>query len=61
MFRSIVFRDYKNCFPNKAKEYEAIKMEMSKKYRGNRNAYCAGKQAFISEILIEARVFYKVK
>lgn len=47
----ILFRDYLNKYPEKAKEYENLKVELLKKYKDDRPKYTAGKQEFIANIL----------
>ena len=51
----LYFRDYLNAHPDAAKEYEAIKMELWKKYEHNRDAYTEGKSEFIKRWTAEGR------
>ena len=51
----IDFRDYLNAFPQKAHEYDELKMRLAIKYKDDRKAYTDGKAEFIDRILIEAR------
>ena len=54
----IAFRDYMNACPEKAKEYEKIKMELASKFPNDREAYTIGKNSFIKAMLIEAKQFF---
>lgn len=47
----INFRDYLNANPNVAKEYEKLKIVLSKKYPDNRKEYTTQKNDFIRRIL----------
>lgn len=49
------FRDYLNAVPEKAKQYEACKMELADRFSQDRASYTAGKQALIDCLLQEAR------
>lgn len=53
------FRDYFNTFPQKATEYEDLKVKLAKQYPFDRTAYTDGKKEFIEKILIEAEKYYK--
>lgn len=55
----INFRDYLNAFPQKAKEYEKLKIELAQQYPHDRNAYSNGKKEFIERMLLEAKEFAK--
>ena len=48
---SIMFRDYLNSHKDEAKRYEALKLELYDKYKGNRNEYTYGKDKYIKEII----------
>lgn len=50
----INFRDYLNAFPQKAREYEALKQSLAERYPNDRVAYTDGKAALISRLLREA-------
>lgn len=50
----LYFRDYLNAHPNVAWEYEALKMELWKKYEHNRDAYTESKSDFIRKWTSEA-------
>ena len=54
----LYFRDYLNEHPHIAKEYEALKMELWKRYEHNRNAYTDAKTDFIRKWTAEARAVY---
>nr|WP_255594550.1 GrpB family protein [Pontibacter sp. HSC-14F20] len=51
MWRQIGFRDFLNAHPERAKAYEALKLELAAKYRNDRGAYMLGKTDFIRETL----------
>ena len=48
---SIMFRDYMNSHKDEAKRYEALKVELAKKYKDNRKEYTYGKDKYIKEII----------
>ena len=54
----LYFRDYLNEHPQIAKEYEALKLELWKRYEHNRDAYTAAKTDFIRKWTAEARRIY---
>ncbi len=45
----IYFRDYLNKYPNVARKYEKLKLELWKKYEHNRDAYTKAKTEFIEK------------
>lgn len=47
----IIFRDYLNAFPQVAKEYEALKLQLLRSHPHDRPAYTGGKAAFIKKAL----------
>ena len=51
----LTFRDYLRSHPGDARRYEALKRELSVKYRDNRRAYTNGKADFVQAILEKAR------
>ena len=51
----INFRDYLNAFPQKAKEYDLLKLKLAKQYASNRILYTSSKQELIDKLLIEAK------
>lgn len=51
----INFRDYLNSFPQKAIEYDLLKLRLAKQYASNRILYTSGKQELINKLLIEAK------
>lgn len=51
----IYFRDYLNTHPESAKEYETLKLRLSKVYKHNRDAYTDAKSAFVNEITLKAK------
>ena len=54
----LYFRDYLNEHPDVAKEYEALKLGLWKKYEHNRDAYTDAKTDFIHRWTQEARKEY---
>ena len=54
----LYFRDYINEHPDVAKEYEALKLNLWKKYEHNRDAYTDAKTDFIRRWTQEARKKY---
>ena len=54
----LYFRDYLNEHPQIAKEYEALKLGLWKKYEHNRDAYTDAKTDFIRKWTSEARRIY---
>lgn len=57
----LYFRDYLNDNKDKAKEYEALKLELYNKYNPNRDLYTNGKSKFVKEIVTMAKRKYKNK
>ena len=51
----LYFRDYLNDHPEIAKEYEALKLTLWKKYEHNRDAYTDAKGEFITKYTEEAK------
>lgn len=51
----ILFRDFLIAHPEKAKAYESLKLALSKKYVNDGDAYRAGKDQFIKDLLVEAK------
>lgn len=54
----LFFRDYLNEYPEIAKEYEALKLSLWKKYEHNRDAYTDAKGEFVRRVTNEARKKY---
>lgn len=54
----LYFRDYMNEHPQVAKEYEALKLELWKKYEHNRDVYTEAKSGFIRKWTAEAHKKY---
>lgn len=52
----ILFRDYLIEHPERAKEYEALKLSLLPKYRHDRDGYTAAKTAFVNTTLQMARI-----
>lgn len=47
--RHIVFRDYLIAHPGVAKEYEALKLDLAKRFKHNRRAYVMAKTDYVLE------------
>lgn len=54
----LLFRDYLQDFPEVARQYSALKMELAQVHRDNRVAYTDRKGAFIREITQRAKQHY---
>lgn len=52
----LLFRDYLNDNPDKAKEYEAVKLDLLSKYKNDRLSYTEGKTEFCKGIIRKAQV-----
>lgn len=55
----LYFRDYLNEYPEIAKEYENLKLNLWKKFKHNRDAYTEAKTEFIIKYTELARKKYK--
>jgi GrpB-like predicted nucleotidyltransferase (UPF0157 family) len=55
--RHIIFRDWLNLHPALAKEYEALKIDLSARFPDDRAAYTEGKTPFVERVLGEAARF----
>jgi GrpB-like predicted nucleotidyltransferase (UPF0157 family) len=55
----LLFRDYLIKFPEKAKEYEALKLRLARDYPNDRVAYTRGKTEFIERVMQAAKDYYK--
>jgi len=53
----INFRDYLNAHEDEAKRYEALKMDLWRKYPDDRNSYVDGKHELVTELLDRARIW----
>ncbi len=53
----LLFRDYLNSHPDAAYEYERVKLELVKKYKNDRVAYCDGKTEFCLKVLRLAQIW----
>lgn len=51
----LLFRDYLNAHPQAAKEYEALKMNLWKRFEHDRDGYTDAKGDFVRRILAQAR------
>lgn len=51
----ILFRDYLISHPDKAREYEGLKLSLSLKYKNNRDAYTEAKSDFVRTIIDATR------
>lgn len=54
----VFFRDYLNDNPDAAEEYEALKLELWKKYEHNRDAYTEAKGEFVRKYTEKAKALY---
>jgi GrpB-like predicted nucleotidyltransferase (UPF0157 family) len=57
-FQHIFFRDYLRAYPDKALEYEALKLELATRFRTDREAYTNGKDAMVAQLNREARAWH---
>lgn len=55
--RHIIFRDWLNLRPDRAKEYEALKEDLAARFADDRAAYTEGKTAFVERMLAEAAAY----
>ncbi len=55
--RHIIFRDWMNLRPERAKEYEALKVDLAARFENDREAYTNGKSEFVERMLTEAAEF----
>jgi len=53
----INFRDYLNFHPEKAMQYDTLKLQLCRQFSQERAQYTAGKHALISQLLAEARLW----
>ncbi len=51
----LLFRDYVRSHPDAAAEYQRLKLDLARRYPNSRGAYTAGKEAFVMEVLEQAR------
>ncbi len=54
----LYFRDYMNAHPLDAKAYEALKLDLWKKFEHDRDGYTGAKTAFIEKYTAEAKKIY---
>ena len=52
MWKQLDFRDYLISYPDRAKAYEKLKINMAKKYKNDRGQYVLSKTDFINETLL---------
>jgi GrpB-like predicted nucleotidyltransferase (UPF0157 family) len=57
----LYFRDYLKEFPKVAKNYNDLKIKLSKQYPNDRVKYTEGKSEFIKKITKKAKEYYKSK
>lgn len=55
--RHVIFRDWLNLRPDRAKEYEALKEDLAARFADDRAAYTEGKTAFVERMLAEAAAY----
>lgn len=51
----ILFRDYLRAFPEEVQRYEALKLDLAKRFPNDRAAYTTSKTAYVNEVLNKAR------
>lgn len=51
MWKQIGFRDFLNSNPERARDYENLKVELATKFKNDRGSYVLGKTDFVNEIL----------
>lgn len=56
----VYFKDYLNSHPDVAKQYEALKLDLLKKYEHNRDAYTDAKTEFVKRYTALAKLSGKV-
>ncbi len=54
----LYFRDYMNAHPLDAKAYEALKLDLWKKFEHDRDGYTGAKTAFVEKYTAEAKKIY---
>lgn len=54
-------RDYMNAFPDKAREYEALKLRLAAECNNVQTAYTDGKHDYMEKTLAEAREYAKTQ
>ena len=47
----LLFTDYLRAHPEEAAAYEALKLDLARRFRGDREAYTSGKDDFVARIL----------
>lgn len=52
--KRLAFRDYLISHPDKAREYESLKVDLSNEFKNDREAYTQAKTDFIEEVLVLA-------
>jgi GrpB-like predicted nucleotidyltransferase (UPF0157 family) len=57
-FEHVFFRDYLRAYPEKALEYEALKLGLATEFRGDREAYTNGKDKLVAQFNREARAWH---
>lgn len=55
----LYFRDYLNDNPQKAAEYEKLKLKLFDRFKPNRDLYTDGKKVFVKEVVTLAKAKYK--
>lgn len=51
----LLFRDYLRAHPEEAAHYVALKQELAVRHKDDREAYTAGKAAYVEEVMAKAR------
>lgn len=55
----VYFRDYLNAHPDTAKEYEALKLKLWKRYAHDRDGYTVQKSEFVTAVTVKAKTEFK--
>lgn len=59
--RHLIFRDFMNDHPLEVIEYSQLKLELANQFPYDIDSYCNGKDAFIKEIDVKAKIWYDKK
>jgi GrpB-like predicted nucleotidyltransferase (UPF0157 family) len=57
-FQHVFFRDFLRAHPEKALEYETLKLELAQKFRTDRESYTNGKDNLVARLNREARAWH---
>jgi GrpB-like predicted nucleotidyltransferase (UPF0157 family) len=59
LWQRLLFRDYLRVYPDDAARYSALKRDLAARFTDDREAYTAGKDGFVEEIMEKARAWEK--